>query len=284
MTVGENQMSKFDSEQNVEGGAVDAGDPPPNPSLIIPSIRGTSTPAESDDDDSDSDTDSSAYVSLSDSEPEVPEEDPEILEKRKAEELEREVERVRVLEAAGLIVAHDPSNAPPVPPRRKKSTKARTRRAPPPVPQVPRKSHLPTERELPPTPSSPHSSILTSEVDAYDKYESYKQSSHYKGANRFSIASVTSNETPSSPTSTLGPPVGREGESQSSRPPGSGFFSFLGRTTSQASNPPERKIPLIISAPIVPTTDDSISRSNSPAFGMVTSLGKAFCWSTNAFH
>jgi hypothetical protein len=268
-------MSKFDSEQNVEDSVVNVGDPPPNASSML-SIRDSSTPAESNDDDSDSDTDSSTYVSLSDSEPEVAEEDPEIVEKRKAEELEREVERARVLEAAGLIIAHDPSNAPPVPPRRKKSTKVRTRRTPPPIPQVPRKSPLPTERELPPTPTSPHSSILTSEVDAYDKYESYKQSSHYKGTNRVSIASLTSNETPSSPASTLGPPVSREGESQSSRPSGSGFFSFLGRTTSQASNSLERKAPLVISGPVVSTADVPISRSNSPAFGMVTPLDKSF--------
>ena len=265
MTVGGNQMTKLISEQDAEDGERGASDliPSPDPPPML-SIRDASTPAESNEDDSDSDSDSSTYISFSDSESEAAEEDPEISEKHKAEELEREVERVRVLEAAGLVLSHDPSNAPPVPPRRKKSTKVRTRRAPPPVP---RKSPFPIERELPPTPTSPHSSILTFEVDAYDKYEFYKQSSHYKPTNRFSTVSLASNETPSSPASTLSPYVGKEGDSQSSRP--LGFFSFLGRTSSQVSTTSERKAPLVISGPVVPATDDPIRRSNSPAFGTV---------------
>jgi len=275
MTVG-GTITNLESEPNVEDGKGDTGDriPLPGPSSML-AIRDASTPAESNVDDSDSDSDPSAYISFSDSESEAVEEDPEILEKRKAEDLEREVERARVLEAAGLILSHDPSDAPPVPPRKRKSTKVRARRPPPSIPQVPRKSPLPTERDLPPTPTSPHNSILTSEVDAYDKYESYKQS-HYKETNRHSIASLTSNETPSSPASTFSPSISKEGESQYSRLSGSGFFGFLGRTSSQASSLSERKTPLVISGPVMSATEDPIGRSNSPAFGMVTYLCTKF--------
>lgn len=243
------------------------------------SIPTPSPPIElnNDDDDGDSDSDSSAYVSFTDTESEEEEEDPAVREQRASEERQRQAERARVLEAAGLVVEADPHNAPPIPPRRKKSVRSKTRRAPPPVPET-HQHTLPSERDLPPTPPSSNEPAQASDIDAYDKYESYRRSSsHLTGSNRFSMVSMASSEGPSSPVSTvapsLSPSVTRDGESHISRLfGGSGLNSFLGRTASQASSASDKKPPLVISGPITATSDGSIARSNSPAFGMVMSL------------
>lgn len=277
-TVGEESIKARDIAQKEDdaGLLVNTHTISPHPSSIL-SIRETNSPIGSnDDEDSDSDSDSAAYVSFSDSESDPDEEDLELAEQRKAEELEREAERARVLEAAGLVVQKDPTHAPPVPPHRRRTVKTRTRRAPPPVPKSTNKAP-PIERDLPPTPSSPHGSFLASEADAYDKYESYRRrSSHHGGANRFSLVSVGSTDAPSSPASTT-PPIlssisAKDSESHVSRLSGSALLNFLGRSTSQASVASERKAPLVISAPVPANTEGAISRGNSPAFGMVTRL------------
>lgn len=247
---------------------------------------GTSVESIDEDSDSDSDDDSAAYVSF-DSDSDVDQaEDPVAAEERKAEYHEREAERARVLEAAGLVLAHDPSHAPPVPPRRKRSLKAKSpksRRAPPPVPDIttPReRSPANVERDLPPTPTSPRESILHSENDAWTKYELFKRSSSgntiANTTNRLSIASAHS-DAPSSPRSTTAPGLSptttlKDIGSHPHQTSKSFFNNFLGRATSAASGSTERRTaPLIISGPIG-ASSDLIARAPSPAFGSVSGI------------
>lgn len=129
----------------------------------------------------------------------------------------------------------------------------RRRRPAPAAPERKHKRSISGSKDLPPLPEPENESFDASTHidDAYNRYESFRQSQ----ANRLSVGSF---EAPSSPTTTISsipPPKETEGRSYS------GFMQFLGRT----KTPVEQDKRLIISAPILgPPPED---RAQSPAFG-----------------
>lgn len=226
----------------------------------------TSSPLIQEVDVNDDESSAEEYLSFegeSDSESEASEEG-QTEEQQQAEYAARELERQRVLVAAGLIVKHDATSA-PRPPARTKSL--RTHR---PAPAVPNQSSQPEKsspmRDLPPIPVDDDTGsgdpILRVD-DAFDRYEAYKD----KLAQRVSIAS--SYDTPTSPSAssmTLGPTLSRDESRGHSY---SGLWSFLGRRTPVPESDKRSSIGgLTISGPI---TNGSIpSPESSPAFGSVS--------------
>lgn len=203
-----------------------------------------------------------SFEGESDSESEASEEG-QTEEQRQAEYDARELERQRVLAAAGLIVKHDTRSAPHRPAR---SKSLRTHR---PAPAVPGQSSQPgkpaPERDLPPIPIDDDSTAgdpVLRVDDAFDRYEAYKQSL----PQRASIASVS--DTPSSPSTSslaLSPTMSRDDNRSSGY---SGLLSFLGRRTPVVDSDKRSNLNgLIISGPIgnIPTP----SPESSPAFGSV---------------
>ena len=198
----------------------------------------------------------------SDSESEASEEG-QTEEQRQAEYEAREIERQRVLAAAGLIIKHDVKSA-PRPPARTKSL--RTRRPAPIAPTQSQQEKSILERDLPPTPVGEGSSSadpIQRVDDAFDRYEAYKQNM----GQRASVAS--SYETPSSPSgsSIISPSLSRE----ESRSYGgySGLLSFLGRRTPGTDSDKRSNLSgLTISNPISNRSKPP-SREGSPAFGSV---------------
>ena len=226
--------------------------------------------------DSDSDTESS--------------EDEEMTEEQRQHEREqRELERIRVLEAAGLIIQQPAEGKkPPVPPLRRRST--RKGRRPPPVAPL---STLPAitldrGRELPPIPPpSPRARL----DDAYERYETFKnrQATMPGTTDRDSMAFTVSDASsipPSSPRIPMTPGMGTVSLSPAtSAPPAvqesksggyTGLLSFLGRS----KTPGEEKKPLsvtsisapMISAPMPGAATTTPTRENSPAFGSVRAI------------
>ena len=185
-------------------------------------------------------------------------------EQQQVEYKAREIERQRVLAAAGLIIKHDAKSA-PRPPARTKSLRTHH-----PAPTTPTRSSpqekSPQERDLPPIPVDEDSSsgdpILRVD-DAYDRYEAYKQNIGH----RTSLAS--SYDAPSSPSASslaLSPTMSREENRNHGY---SGLLSFLGRRTPGTDSDRRSNLSgLTISSPIL-NTPMSPSRENSPAFGSV---------------
>ncbi|PPQ91776.1 hypothetical protein CVT25_000421 [Psilocybe cyanescens] len=197
----------------------------------------------------------------------------------------RERERQLVLEAAGLIVNRDVGP----PPVRNRSIRRR------PAPAAPKRSpsfykDLPAIPEPEPAPEpKPDANIepISHEArldDAFARYESFKNTQG--SMNRLSVVSTDSGTNqPSSPTATvssmsLSPAQGqRESQGRYSH-----FLHFLTGSKSSTSTERERRSAstLNISAPIMNisssqgTPKDGPSRSNSPSFGMVSSLSAFF--------
>jgi hypothetical protein len=225
----------------------------------------------------------------SDSETEPSEGEEMTEEQRQHEREQRELERIRVLEAAGLIIKQPAEGkTPPTPPLRRRSTK-RSRRPPPAAPE-PSLSVTTSdrERELPPLPpQSPHARL----DDAYERYEAFKtrEAASSSTANRNSTAFTASDASsiaPSSPRMPITPGMGTVSLSPaSSTLPAvhegksggyTGLLSFLSR--SKTPNEEKRSFSVasisapMISAPIPVTATTSPTRENSPAFGSVSAI------------
>jgi actin cytoskeleton-regulatory complex protein PAN1 len=238
----------------------------PTPPKQVDNVRSSPLAREVYSDDTTSSTEE--YLSFeadSDSESEASEEG-QTEEQQQAEYEARELERQRVLAAAGLIVKHD-ANSAPRPPARTRSL--RTRRPAPAAPSQSTQHEVSApERDLPPLPIAEESSsgepVLRVD-DAFDRYEAYKQNL----AHRVSIGS--SYDAPSSPSASslaLSPTMSRE----ESRSHGySGLLSFLGRRTPGPDSDKRSNISgLTISSPIMNTNSPMApTREGSPAFGSV---------------
>ena len=210
-------------------------------------------------------------------------------EQRQHEREQRELERIRVLEAAGLIIKQPAEGKkPPAPPIRRRSTK-KGRRPPPaaPLPSLPPAASE-RERELPPLPPpSPRARL----DDAYERYEAFKNreftisSSTNRDSAAFTVSDASSIP-PSSPRLPVTPGMGTVSLSPtSSIPPAvhesrssgyTGLLSFLSRS----KTPGEEKKTLsiasisapVISAPITGTGTAAPPRENSPVFGSVSTI------------
>lgn len=236
---------------------------------------------------------------------------------RRAETEARELERLRVLEAAGLLVpgsmngdsSHPTSSSQPTAliRRRSTNTKRRRRRTPPETPnrlsiislpplhtQSNSHSRSESEKELPTTPKS-----LLQIDDAFDRYEQYRQQQNY----RLSVSSFDTG--PPSPNS-LGfgfPPTlsltsshdtrdGRDaadGTNTSGQAQGSSsnsesksyssIFNFLSRSKTHLSEPEKPK--LQISGPIFNNSDKSLNETANGAAtgsGEGRAFGSVSCW------
>ena len=212
-----------------------------------------------------------------------PSEDEEMAEEQRQHEREqRELERIRVLEAAGLIIKQPAEGKiPPAPPVRRRSTK-KGRRPPPAAPSLPMTTSD-RERELPPLPpQSPRARL----DDAYERYEVFKtrEAANSSAANRDSMAFTTSDASsipPSSPRMSITPGMGTVSLSPSpsalQESKSGGYSSLLG-FLSRSKTPVEEKRTFsvasisapMISAPIPVTTVAAPTRENSPAFGSVS--------------
>lgn len=227
-----------------------------------PDIPGAAAASGSPDEDSQVDRSSDEgedYFSMdeSDDESEESEDEDGTVEDAHARELERQ----RVLEAAGLIVDTSSSvMAPPNPPIQK-------RRPPPVTPQ--RVSIAPgpvPSKNLPPVPTVDLTDTeldSTSRLDdAFDRYEVFKKANGNIN-NRMSISSYDTSPSspPRSPAVSLAPSLNhRDWESRTSQ-----FLSFLGRHTNRSTTPePERKT-LVISGPINTPTGET--GDENPSFG-----------------
>ncbi|KAG0701413.1 Dbl homology domain-containing protein [Suillus ampliporus] len=173
----------------------------------------------------------------------------------------RELERQRVLEAAGLIVDTSSSvMAPSDPPVRK-------RRPPPVTPQ--RVSIVSvTSKNLPPVPTVDLTDTeldSTSRLDdAFDRYEAFKNTNGNFN-NRMSVSSFDTSPSspPRSPAVSVAPSLNhRDGESRTSQ-----FLSFLGRHATRSSTPEPEKRTLVISGPIVNSPPGGETGDDGPSFG-----------------
>lgn len=213
----------------------------------------------------------------------------------------RELERQRVLEAAGLLVVQPehaqereqeqddatengaransrPSTPPPRPPRRR-STRRR-RRTPPQTPGtnnadanrlsiVSVSSDKEKELPQPPTPGS----VLHVD-DAFERYEAYRQSKNW----RMSISSIdTGPPSPGLGSAAISATPSRDGGEQRHLQSGhSHIFNFLTRSKTPTHEPERPR--LQISAPILNTRHsmESIQRPGSPSFGSVSVVVSSF--------
>jgi len=110
-------------------------------------------------------------------------------EQRQHEREQRELERIRVLEAAGLIISQPAEGKkPPTLPLWRRSTK-KGRRPPPAAPVPSRPATFDQECELPLLPPSPRAGL----DDAYERYEAFKnrEATIPSTTNRDSIAYTT---------------------------------------------------------------------------------------------
>ncbi|KAG2348212.1 hypothetical protein BDR05DRAFT_903524 [Suillus weaverae] len=173
----------------------------------------------------------------------------------------RELERQRVLEAAGLIVDTSSSvMAPPNPPVQK-------RRPPPVTPQRVSIASV-TSKNLPPVPTVDLTDTeldSTSRLDdAFDRYEVFKKTNG-NFSNRMSVSSYDTSPSspPRSPAVSLAPSLNhRDWESRTSQ-----FLSFLGRHTNRSGTPEPEKKTLVISGPIVNTPAGGEAGDENPSFG-----------------
>lgn len=226
------------------------------PPEVVPHIGSTDHPT---DDESDDESESN-YLSFTDDsgdEGEVEASNNQGSEEREAREHERQL----VLEAAGLIVNQDVK--PPVRPRKRR-----------PAPAAPDRSSMismsSTHKDLPPVPSPEPVDHAARLEDAFDRYETFKQTHGDINLNRMSVASTndTLPPSPKSPVVSLAPSSSRDSDGRGY----SHLLSFLGRSKSPIGDVdrPTRST-LNISSPIL-NSPDSLSRENSPAFGSVSTL------------
>lgn len=237
------------------------------PSELTPTfakLEHVEDPDDSDDWDSDYESFTTASESPSSDDEELTEE------QRKLEHEAREAERMRVLEAAGLIIKSDKK-----PPPRPVRTRSHRRRRAPPV--VPEKSARRESKELPsvPEPETPDHSLRLD--DAFERYETYKQ--NHTNLNRLSVASMDGISIPGSPSGShhsipRSPSADVEGRSHSH------FLNFFGRNRTPANDGETRVMP-VISAPIL-QKDPSASPDTNEEFGTVRLFfisGEALSWS-----
>jgi hypothetical protein len=178
----------------------------------------------------------------------------------------RELERQRVLKAAGLIV--DTSSSVMAP----RNLPVQKRRPPPVTPH--RVSIAPvTSKNLPPVPTVDLTDTeldSTSRLDdAFDRYEVFKKA-NVNLNNRMSISSfdTTPSSPPRSPAVSLAPSLThRDWESRTSQ-----FLSFLGRHTNRSTTPEPEKRTLVISGPIVNSPAGGEIGDENPSFGTVRSF------------
>ncbi|KAG1741756.1 Rho family DH domain-containing guanine nucleotide exchange factor [Suillus paluster] len=173
----------------------------------------------------------------------------------------RELERQRVLEAAGLIIDTSSSMmAPSDPPVQK--------RRPPPV--TPHRVSIvsATSKNLPPVPTVDLTDTeldSTSRLDdAFDRYEVFKKTNGNL-TNRMSVSSFDTSPSspPRSPVVSLAPSLNhRDGESRTSQ-----FLSFLGRHTTRSTTPEPEKKTLVISGPIINTPPGGEIGDDGSSFG-----------------
>ncbi|KAG2139113.1 uncharacterized protein EDB93DRAFT_707815 [Suillus bovinus] len=173
----------------------------------------------------------------------------------------RELERQRVLEAAGLIV--DTSSSVMASP----NPSVQKRRPPPVTPQ--RVSIAPMDsKNLPPLPTVDLTDTeldSTSRLDdAFDRYDVFKKTNGNFN-NRMSVSSFDTSPSspPRSPAVSLAPSLThRDWESRTSQ-----FLSFLGRHTNRSTTPEPEKKTLVISGPIVNTPVCGETGDENPSFG-----------------
>jgi hypothetical protein len=161
-------------------------------------------------------------------------------ESREERTAREEIERQRVLQAAGLIVTADAQ-----PSQRKRR----------PAPAAPQRSSVTSSilsKDLPPIPDLADTGLRVD--DAFDRYEAFRFS--HGNVNRMSVASVDTLPSPGSMSMT---PSG-EGESRGY----TGFLHFLGGRSPPAES--DRRSMPTISAPM----SIAASRAESPAFGTVS--------------
>ncbi|TFK45949.1 hypothetical protein OE88DRAFT_1639082 [Heliocybe sulcata] len=214
--------------------------------------------AESESAEDSDDTSDEEYLSFSDSDSEPESERTE--EERHREREARELERQRVLEAAGLVVKEDADRHSK--PMRKKSL----RRRPPPA--VPHRSSIvstASEKDLPATPPPDADENVVRLDDAYERYEAFKQTKGH--TSRLSTSSLDTGPSsplpPLSPSSTLARTVSRESEGAVRTY--SHFLHFLGRRT-PGTEPEKRAMP-IISGPIMDRAVTPVQQEGDSSFG-----------------
>jgi|ERR1700722_1715570 len=197
------------------------------------------------------------YHSFSDSDSDDATDDRSV-EAAQTERVAREHERALVLEAAGLIVKQDS----------KFSQRPTKRRAAPATPDhcTPPTSPTPsTLKELPPLPEPHTDDYATRLDDAFERYETFRNTHGDLSLKRLSVVS-TPEGPPSSPQSQLTPSHSRESEPRSY----SNLFHFLsGSKKTTAEEKPRTSY--VISAPIQ-NPGQVPSRDSSPAFGSVSRL------------
>jgi hypothetical protein len=256
------------------------------PTTAVREIESQAPPSqdgqEIEQDEPNSEDNSEGWDTDSDTEPSEDEEMTE--EQRQHEREQRELERIRVLEAAGLIIKQPAEGkTPPAPPLRRRSTKKGRR----PVPAAP----IPTlqatipdrERELPLLPPlSPHARV----DDAYERYETFK---NREVTNRDSTAFTVSDASsipPSSPRISITPSMGSVSLSLATpMPPAvheskgggyTGLLSFLSRSKTPGEEKKTFSVASIsapmISAPMPVAAVTTPMRENSPAFGSVSTI------------
>lgn len=240
-------------------------------------VANVELPVEDSDEESDDwDTDGGEYMTAS----EPSSDDEELTEEQKKNEREaREAERIRVLEAAGLIIKSD--KQPPPRPARTRSRR-RTRPEPPAVPDRQTRRRA-SSKELPALPDPVAEPPETADVDnslrlddAYERYETYKQ--NQVNLNRLSVASMDNVSIPGSPSGShhsipRSPSADVEGRGTHSH-----FLHFFGRNRTPANEGETRVMP-VISAPIL-QKDPSVSPEMNEEFGTVKApLFSSFvCW------
>lgn len=177
----------------------------------------------------------------------------------------RELERQRVLEAAGLIV----KQAPPRPPRKRR-----------PAPKAPlgrrggsneprQDAGVSRDKDLPDRPHSPAESILRID-DAYERYQAFRESRDgrmslalFQGGRGTGLG-VSIPAAPPSPSATVSSIPSATDQTKAA------IKSFFGRGPERER---ERERPRVISAPVISapiSSGGAVERGNSPAFGMVS--------------
>lgn len=220
------------------------------------------------DDDSEWDSDSDSFASTQSSD----EEEQELTEEQRRVDREaRALERQRVLEAAGLVIAKSDKKPPPRPARRRSTRKHR------PAPAVPHSHRRAESKDLPslPSPSEPEHDVGRDNSlrldDAFERYEAYKTANAGAG-NRLSTISVDTSASLQSSTPSLtvirspSLPALRSPSADPSETGGrshSNFFSFFGRSKTPGESSEGRVMP-VISGPIPMGSEFSKDGSMSP--------------------
>ena len=208
------------------------------------------------DESSDEDTGDEEYQSF-ESDSDSVKSTPLTEEAKKKEHEARELERQRVLEAAGILVKKADGGPPPRPARKKS---VRKRRTPPDTPNrlsVASVSTVSSEKDLPATPEP-----ALQVDDAFERYQAYRQSKNY----RSSISSIDTGP----PSPGLPPAIStshsKDGEGRSH----SHIFNFL-YFLSRSKTPESERPQLQISAPILSSgsNGDVTSREENSSFGSV---------------